>query len=106
MIDKSISSCSNDNCSKKDMCLRYTNRRNVLYGQTYLSITEEQCEEKGCYINIDEYNQKMILDIINTEPNDSLDRKLLLDSCYKLLPLAEKYELNDKLLDKIKLLEQ
>ena len=41
MIDSSITHCSNENCSKKDSCLRYTKKRNVLYGQTYLSLTEE-----------------------------------------------------------------
>lgn len=45
MIDSSITHCSNENCSKKESCLRYTNRRNVKYGQTYLSLTEEQCEK-------------------------------------------------------------
>ena len=50
MIDSSITHCSNENCSKKESCLRYTNRRNVKYGQTYLSLTEEQCEKDKCYI--------------------------------------------------------
>lgn len=39
MIDSSITHCSNENCIKKESCLRYT-KKNVLYGQTYLSLTE------------------------------------------------------------------
>ena len=45
MIDSSITHCSNENCSKKDSCLRYTKKRNVLYGQTYLSLTEENAKK-------------------------------------------------------------
>lgn len=106
MIENSISYCSNENCSKKNNCLRYTNRRNVKYGQTYLSLTEEQCEEKKCYINTDEYYNKMILDIINKVPNDELDRKLILESCYSLLSIAKKCDLEQKLKEKINELEK
>lgn len=105
MIDSSITYCKNENCSKKDKCLRYTERRNVKYGQTYISMTEEQCEKNNCYINIDEYNKKMIMDIINKVPNDELDKKLILKSCYSLLSIAKKYDLLDKLKEKIQNLE-
>lgn len=105
MIDSSITYCKNENCSKKDKCLRYTQRRNVKYGQTYISMTEEQCEKNNCYINVDEYNKKMIMDIINKVPNDELDKKLVLKSCYSLLPIAKKYDLLDKLKEKIQNLE-
>ena len=101
MIDGSITYCSNDKCSKKKSCLRYTERSNIKYGQTYISMTEEQCEKNKCYINIDEYNRKMIMDIINKVPNDELDKKLILESCYSLLPIAKAYNLNDKLENKI-----
>lgn len=106
MLDNSFSYCSNENCTKKDLCLRYTKRENVLYGQTYLSISEEQSKKCQCFINKDEYYIKMINDIIDKVPNDNLDKKLLLDSCYKLLSLAEQYNLKDNLLAKIKFLEQ
>lgn len=105
MIDSSITHCSNDNCSKKDKCLRYTQRRNVKYGQTYISMTEEQCEENKCYINIDEYNKKMIMDIINKVPDDELDKKLILESCYSLLAVSTKYGLEIELKEKIKQLK-
>lgn len=55
MFLSSVSFCRNDKCSKKDSCLRYTKKRNVLYGQTYLSLTGKQCEKDKCYINKDEY---------------------------------------------------
>lgn len=106
MIENSISYCSNDNCSKKDNCLRYTQRRNVKYGQTFLVLTEEQCEEKKCYINKDEYYKKMILDIINKVPNDELDKKLILESGYSLLNVSKKYDLEQKLQEKINKLEK
>lgn len=105
MLDNSFSYCSNDNCSKKELCLRYTNRRNIVYGQTYLSLSEEQCDKDKCYINKDEYYMKMLKDIIVRDPQDDLDRKLLLESCYSLLKLSEQYNLKSKLEDKIKLLE-
>ncbi|MCI8470268.1 MAG: hypothetical protein HFJ35_02050 [Clostridia bacterium] len=105
MIDSSISHCSNENCSKKDKCLRYTERRNVKYGQTYISLTEEQCEKNNCYINVDEYNKKMIMDIINKVPQDELDKKLILESCNSLLSIAKKYDLEIELKERIKQLE-
>lgn len=105
MIDNSLSHCSNANCSKKDNCLRYTERRNVKYGQTYIVLTEEQCEKDKCYINKDEYYKKMIIDIISQVPNDSLDKKMILNSCYSLLPIAKKYNMENELRKKIKELE-
>lgn len=105
MLESSLSHCSNENCSKKESCLRFTKKRNVLYGQTYLSLTEEQCEKNKCYINKDEYYKKMIMDIIEKVPNDDLDKKFILESCYSLLPIAKKYELEKELKEKIKMLE-
>ena len=95
MIDGSITYCSNDKCSKKKSCLRYTERSNIKYGQTYISMTEEQCEKNKCYINIDEYNRKMIMDIINKVPNDELDKKLILESCYSnfVFKVIDRYNL-------------
>ena len=105
MLESSLSHCSNENCSKKESCLRFTKKRNELYGQTYLSLTEEQCEKNKCYINKDEYYKKMIMDIIEKVPNDDLDKKFILESCYSLLPIAKKYELEKELKEKIKMLE-
>lgn len=105
MLESSLSHCSNENCSKKESCLRFTKKRNVLYGQTYLSLTEEQCEKNKCYINKDEYYKKMIMDIIEKVPNDALDKKFILESCYSLLPIAKKYELDTEIQAKIKDLE-
>lgn len=105
MLESSLSHCSNENCSKKESCLRFTKKRNVLYGQTYLSLTEEQCEKNKCYINKDEYYKKMIMDIIEKVPNDDLDKKFILESCYSLLPIAKKYELDTEIQAKIKNLE-
>lgn len=105
MLESSLSHCSNENCSKKESCLRFTKKRNVLYGQTYLSLTEEQCEKNKCYINKDEYYKKMIMDIIEKVPNDDLDKKFILESCYSLLPIAKKYELDTEIQAKIKDLE-
>lgn len=105
MLESSLSHCSNENCSKKESCLRFTKKRNVLYGQTYLSLTEEQCEKNKCYINKDEYYKKMIMDIIEKVPNDDLDKKFILESCYSLLPIAKKYELDTEIQVKIKDLE-
>ena len=76
-----------------------------MYGQTYLSLTEEQCEKNKCYINKDEYYKKMIMDIIEKVPNDDLDKKMMLESCYSLLPIAKKYELDTEIQAKIKDLE-
>lgn len=106
MIDNSLSHCSNANCSKKDNCLRYTERRNVKYGQTYIVLTEEQCEKDKCYINKDEYYKKMIIDIISQVPQDELDRKLILESCYSLLSIAKKYNMESEIKEKIKELEK
>lgn len=106
MIDSSITHCSNENCSKKDSCLRYTKKRNVLYGQTYLSLTEEQCEKDKCYINKDEYYKKMIMNIIDKVPNDDLEKKMLLQSCNSLLDISKKYNLYEKLQEKISKLKE
>ena len=105
MIDSSITHCSNENCSKKESCLRYTKKRNVLYGQTYLSLTEEQCEKDKCYINKDEYYKNMIMNIIDKVPNDDLEKKMLLQSCIALLDLSKKYNLEKDIKEKIKQLE-
>ena len=105
MIDSSITHCSNDNCSKKDSCLRYAKKRDIKYGQTYMSMTEEQCEKNNCYINIDEYNKKMILDIINKVPDDNLEKKIILECCYSLLEISKQYNLDEKIKEKINSLE-
>lgn len=105
MIDSSITHCSNENCSKKQSCLRYTSKRNVKYGQTYLSLTEEQCEKNKCYINKNDYYRKIIINIINEVPNDDLEKKMLLQSCYSLLDISKKYDLYEKLQEKINILK-
>ena len=101
MLDNSFSFCSNENCTKKDLCLRYIENNKIQYGQTYLVLTEEQCNKNKCFIDKDEYYKNIILYIINSIPNDDLDKKLLLESCYRLSPLSEKYDLKDKLQEKI-----
>lgn len=106
MLDNSYSYCSNEDCTKKNLCLRYIERNKRQFGQTYLVLTEEQCNKNKCFIDKDEYYKNMILDIINSSPNDDLDKKLLLKSCYKLLHLSEKYHLKTKLQEKIYSLEQ
>lgn len=105
MVDSSITHCSNENCSKKESCLRYTSKRNVKYGQTYLSLTEEQCEKNKCYINKNDYYRKIIINIINEVPNDDLEKKMLLQSCYLLLDISKKYDLYEKLQEKINILK-
>lgn len=105
MLDNSFSYCSNENCSKKETCLRYTSKRNVKYGQTYLSLTEEQCNKNKCYINKVEYYKKMIINIINQIPKDDLEKKMLLQSCNSLLDISKQYNLYEKLQQKIKELE-
>lgn len=106
MIDNSLSCCTNEKCSKKDNCLRYSRLEDISHGQTYLLLTEEQCEKHKCYINKDEYYKKMIMDIISKVPNDSLDKKMILNSCYSLLPIAKKYNMESEIKEKIKELEK
>lgn len=101
MLDNSFSYCSNEKCTKKNLCLRYIERSRRHFGQTYLVLTEEQCNKNKCFIDKNIYYKKMILNIINSNPNDDLEKKLLLESCYSLLPLSEKYGLKSKLQDKI-----
>ncbi len=106
MLDNSFSYCSNESCSKKDICLRYTKRENRHIGETYLLLTEKECEKNNCFIDKKEYYKKMILSVIDMIPNDDLDKKLLLENCHRLLPISEQYNLKDKLLEKIKSLEK
>ena len=101
MLDNSFSYCSNENCTKKSLCSRYIERNKRQIGQTYLVLTEEQCNKNNCFIDKDEYYKNMILNIINSIPKDDLDKKLLLESCYRLLPLSEKYDLKATLQEKI-----
>ena len=70
-----------------------------------MSLTEEQCEKDKCYINKDEYYKKMIMNIIDKVPNDDLEKKMLLQSCIKLLDLSKKYNLEKEIKEKIKQLE-
>ncbi len=105
MFLSSISSCRNDKCSKKDSCLRYTNENDNIKSETYLVLTEEECNKSKSYINKDEYYKKMILNAINESPKDDLDKKYLLELCYSLLEVSKKYELNAELKDKIKSIE-
>ncbi len=105
MFLNSISSCRNDKCSKKDSCLRYTTQNDNIRSETYLVLTEEECEKSKSYINKDEYYKKMILNAINEIPKDDLDKKYLLELCYSLLEVSKKYELNAELKDKIKSIE-
>lgn len=105
MFLSSISSCRNDKCSKKDSCLRYTNENDNIGSETYLVLTEIECEKSKSYINKDEYYKKIILNAINEIPKDDLDKKYLLELCYSLLEISKKYELNAELKDKIKSIE-
>lgn len=75
----SVSSCRNDKCSKKDSCLRYAIDNNIK-SETYLVLTEEECNKSKSYINKDEYYKKMIMNIIDEVPNDDLEKKMLLHS--------------------------
>ena len=40
MLDNSFSYCSNENCTKKNLCLRYIERNKSQIGQTYLVLTD------------------------------------------------------------------
>ena len=105
MFLSSVSFCRNDKCSKKDSCLRYTTENDNIRSETYLVLTEEECNKSKSYINKDEYYKKMILNAINENPKDDLDKKYLLELCYSLLEVSKKYELNAELKDKIKSIE-
>ena len=105
MFLSSVSSCRNDKCSKKDSCLRYTTENDNIKSETYLVLTEEECNKSKSYINKDEYYKKMILNAINEKPKDNLDKKYLLELCYSLLEISKQYGLNNELTNKIKLLE-
>ncbi len=106
MFLSSVSICRNDRCSKKDSCLRYTTNNDNIKSETYLVLTEEECNKSKSYINKDEYYKRMILNTINENPKDDLDKKYLLELCYSLLEISKQYGLKDKLTNKIKLLEQ
>ena len=105
MIDSSITHCSNENCSKKDSCLRYTTENDNIKSETYLVLTEEECNKSKSYINKDDYYKKMIMNIIDEVPNDDLDNKMLLQICNSLLDISKKYDLEKKLKEKIRKLE-
>lgn len=108
MFLSSISSCRNDKCSKKDSCLRYTTENNNIRSETYLVLTEEECEKSKSYINKDEYYKKMILNAINEIPkdDDDLDKKYLLELCYSLLEVSKKYGLDTEIQAKIEHLKK
>lgn len=106
MFLNSISSCKNDKCSKKDSCLRYTTENDNIRSETYLVLTEEECEKSKSYINKDEYYKKMILNAINENPKDDLDKKYLLELCYSLLEVSKKYGLDTEIQAKIEHLKK
>ncbi len=105
MLDNSFSYCINGKCSKKDKCLRFIEKKNINIGETYLALNEEECSKNNCYINKNEYYKKMILDAIEREPIDNLDRKFLLNICCSLLKKSEEFNLDNKLKQKIRNLE-
>lgn len=53
MFLSSVSICRNDKCSKKDSCLRYTTDNDSIKSETYLVLTEEECNKSKSYINKD-----------------------------------------------------
>lgn len=106
MFLSSVSSCSNNKCSKKDSCLRYSESGNARTSETYLVLTEEECEKSKSYINKDEYYKKMILNAINESPKDDLDKKYLLELCYSLLEISKKYALDTEIQAKIEQLKK
>ena len=105
MFLSSVSLCKNDKCSKKDSCLRYAIDNNIK-SETYLVLTEEECNKSKSYINKDEYYKKMIMNIIDEIPNDDLDKKMLLQSYNSLLDISKKYGLYEKLQGKISKLKE
>ena len=64
MLDNSFSYCSNEKCTKKNLCLRYIERSRRHLGQTYLVLTEEQCNKNKCFIDKDISVQKNISFVI------------------------------------------
>lgn len=106
MFLNSISSCRNDKCNKKDSCLRYNTENDNIRSETYLVLTEEECEKSKSYINKDEYYKKMILNAINEIPKDDLDKKYLLELCYSLLEVSKKYGLDTEIQAKIEHLKK
>lgn len=106
MFLSSISSCRNDKCSKKDNCLRYTTENSTIKSETSLILTEEECQKSKSYIDKDEYYKKMILNAINENPKDNLDRKYLLELCYSLLEMSKQYGLDTEIQTKIEQLEK
>ena len=105
MLDNSLSYCINEKCSKKDKCLRFREKKNINIGETYFALNEEECSKNNCYINKNEYYKKMILDVIEKEPKDNIDSKFLLNLGYSLLKKSEGFNLDNKLKQKIKNLE-
>ena len=105
MFLSSVSFCRNDKCSKKDSCLRYTTENDNIKSETYLVLTEEECNKSKSYISKDDYYKKMIMNIIDEVPNDDLDNKMLLQICNSLLDISKKYDLEKKLKEKIRKLE-
>lgn len=105
MFLSSISSCRNDKCSKKDNCLRYTTESSTIKSENTLLLTEEECQKSKSYIDKDKYYKKVILNAINENPKDNLDRKYLFELCYSLLEMSKQYGLNVEIQNKIKSLE-
>ena len=48
----------------------------------------------------------MIMNIIDKVPNDDLEKKMLLQSCNSLLDISKKYNLYEKLQEKISKLKE
>ena len=48
----------------------------------------------------------MIMNIIDEVANDDLEKKMLLQSCYSLLDMSKKYDLYEKLQEKINKLKE
>ena len=106
MLDNSFSYCNNEKCIKKEKCLRFAKKENIKNGQTYIILTEEECSKNNCYIDKNEYYKKMIMNIIDEVANDDLEKKMLLQSCYSLLDMSKKYDLYEKLQEKINKLKE
>ena len=87
MFSSSVSSCRNYKCSKKDSCLRYATDN--IKSETYLVLTEEECNKNKSYINKDEYYKDL------EEKKEYYEEE---DSNYKNVALSakEKVEINGR----------
>ena len=69
--DSSITYCSNENCSKKESCLRYTKK--IYYMGKLICLWQESNVKRINVISIK-------MNIIDEVPNDDLEKKMLLQS--------------------------